>query len=108
MQDSTSSDRSLPNLEIRVAAINDIPEIVRQRRAMYEDMEYRDADALAAMVSISADYLTKAVSSPGVRSSFPPGLLIPTIWNAAAQRFSTFTHIRSIAAAALPEDSFRQ
>jgi GNAT superfamily N-acetyltransferase len=68
MQDSTSSDRSLPNLEIRVAAINDIPEIVRQRRAMYEDMEYRDADALAAMVSISTDYLTRALSDGSFRA----------------------------------------
>src|ERR1700690_1778171 len=59
---SDSSEHPLPNLNIRVATTKDIPEILRQRRAMYEDMEYRDADALAAMVSVSADYLTKALS----------------------------------------------
>jgi GNAT superfamily N-acetyltransferase len=63
-----SSERSLPNLGIRVATTNDIPEILRQRRAMYEDMEYRDADALAAMASISADYLTKALSDGSFRA----------------------------------------
>jgi len=65
---SHGSDRSLPNLEIRVAAINDIPEILRQRRAMYEDMECRDVGALAAMVSISADYVTKALSDGSFRA----------------------------------------
>src|SRR5208282_5453472 len=65
---SDSSERSLPNLEIRAATINDIPEIVRQRRAMYEDMEYRDAGALATMVSIAADYLTKALSDGSFRA----------------------------------------
>ncbi len=65
---SDNSERSLPNLEIRGAAISDIPEILRQRRAMYEDMEYRDAGALAAMVSISVDYLTKAMSDGSFRA----------------------------------------
>ena len=65
---SDSSVRSLPNLNIRVATINDIPEILRQRRAMYEDMDYRDADALAAMVSLSADYLTEALSDGSFRA----------------------------------------
>ncbi|MGA8213361.1 MAG: GNAT family N-acetyltransferase [Candidatus Sulfotelmatobacter sp.] len=65
---SDSSERSVSNLDIRVATINDIPEILRQRRAMYEDMEYQDADALAAMVATSADYLAKAVSDGSFRA----------------------------------------
>jgi GNAT superfamily N-acetyltransferase len=67
---SDRSEPSLPNLKIRVATTSDIPEILRQRRAMYEDMEYRDTDALAAMVSISADYLTKALSDGSFRAWF--------------------------------------
>jgi GNAT superfamily N-acetyltransferase len=65
---SDSSEHPLLNLDIHVATTSDIPEILRQRRAMYEDMEYRDADALAAMVSISADYLTKALSDGSFRA----------------------------------------
>ena len=65
---SDSSDRSLPSIEIRVATTTDIPEILRQRRAMYEDMEYRDTDALAAMVSLSAGYLAKALSGGSFRA----------------------------------------
>lgn len=65
---SYRSDRSLLNLDVREASINDLPEILRQRRAMYEDMEYRDADALAAMVSISADYLSQALSDGSFRA----------------------------------------
>jgi GNAT superfamily N-acetyltransferase len=65
---SDSSEHPLPNLDIRAAIVNDVPEILRQRRAMYEDMEYRDADALAAMVSVSADYLTKALSDGSFRA----------------------------------------
>jgi GNAT superfamily N-acetyltransferase len=65
---SDSSVRSLPNLDIRVATTSDIPEILRQRRAMYEDMEYRNADALTAMVSLSADFLTRALSDGSFRA----------------------------------------
>ncbi len=65
---SDSSECSPPNLEIRVATTNDVPEILRQRRAMYEDMDYRDADALAAMASISAGYLIKALSDGSFRA----------------------------------------
>jgi GNAT superfamily N-acetyltransferase len=64
-------DRShhLPQqVTIRAAAVNDVPEILRQRRAMYEDMNYLDADALAAMVSISSDYFTKALSEGSLRA----------------------------------------
>ncbi len=65
---SDSSEHPLLDLDIRGATVNDIPEILRQRRAMYEDMDYRDADALAAMVSLSADYLTKALSDGSFRA----------------------------------------
>ncbi len=65
---SENSEHLLPNLDIRAATVNDVSEILRQRRAMYEDMEYRDADALAAMVSVSADYLTKALSDGSFRA----------------------------------------
>ncbi|MFZ0277420.1 MAG: GNAT family N-acetyltransferase [Candidatus Sulfotelmatobacter sp.] len=65
---SDSSEHPLPNLDIRVATANDIPEILRQRRAMYEDMGYRDADALAAMVSLSAGYLSKSLDDGSFRA----------------------------------------
>ena len=65
---SDTSEQPLSNLNIRVATTKDIPEILRQRRAMYEDMDYRDADALAAMVSLSADYLAKALSDGSFRA----------------------------------------
>jgi len=38
-----------------------ISEIVRQRRRMYEDMNYNDAPALATMASLTADFLAKAI-----------------------------------------------
>jgi GNAT superfamily N-acetyltransferase len=57
----------LQNLEIRPATIRDVPEILRQRRAMYEDMEYRDDTALAAMVSVSTEYLTRALADGSFR-----------------------------------------
>ena len=65
---SDSSEHPLPDLDIRVATASDVPEILRQRRAMYEDMHYRDADALAAMVSVSAAYLAKALSDGSFRA----------------------------------------
>lgn len=45
---------------IREATIADIPEILRQRRRMYEDMKYADAVALDTMTSLSSTYLQKA------------------------------------------------
>ena len=46
---------------IREATQDDIPEIVRQRRAMYEDMDYKDSDQLASMTTTSAAYLATAL-----------------------------------------------
>lgn len=46
---------------IRKATPSDIPEILRQRQRMYEDMHYTDASALAEMIRLSGDYLAKAM-----------------------------------------------
>jgi GNAT superfamily N-acetyltransferase len=53
---------------IREATPNDIPEIIRQRRAMDEDMDYNDADLLAAMVSTSLAYLSHALPAGSFRA----------------------------------------
>ena len=58
----------LPSLHIREATLADIPEILRQRRAMYEDMNHKDAAALSAMVSVSMSYLEKALAEGSFRS----------------------------------------
>ena len=53
---------------IREASTSDIPEILRQRRRMYEDMHYTDSAALDAMVSLSAAYLKKAMADGSFRA----------------------------------------
>jgi len=63
-----SSDHPELNLDIRSATVDDIPEILSQRRAMYEDMDYRDAAALDAMVSLSREYLLKALTDGSFRA----------------------------------------
>jgi len=50
-----------PPITIREASLSDIAEIVRLRRCMYEDMNYKDADALRAMSSDTAGFLSKAI-----------------------------------------------
>ena len=50
-----------PEITIREAVRADIPEILRQRRRMYEDMQYADENALAGMMVLSAEYLAKAM-----------------------------------------------
>ncbi|HYM74697.1 MAG TPA: GNAT family N-acetyltransferase [Candidatus Dormibacteraeota bacterium] len=50
-----------PNIQIRAATLSDIPEILRHRRRMYEDMHYTDATALTAMATLTSDYLYKAI-----------------------------------------------
>lgn len=65
---SERSQRLMPDLDIRAATINDIPEILRQRRAMYEDMHYRDPAALTAMVSLSEGYLARALVDGSFRA----------------------------------------
>ncbi|HEV2468086.1 MAG TPA: GNAT family N-acetyltransferase [Candidatus Sulfotelmatobacter sp.] len=49
------------NLTIRPATVVDIPEIIRQRRRMYEDMHYTDSSALDTMSHLTADYLSTAI-----------------------------------------------
>jgi GNAT superfamily N-acetyltransferase len=63
-----SSDPS--PITIRRATLADIPEILRQRRRMYEDMHYTDSSALDTMCSLTADYLQSAIPS----GSFNPWL----------------------------------
>jgi GNAT superfamily N-acetyltransferase len=65
---SDSSEPPLPNLAIRAATPADISEILRQRRAMYEDMDYHDSDKLSAMDSVSAGYLAKAMAEGSFRA----------------------------------------
>lgn len=49
----------MPGVTIREASVSDIPEILRQRRRMYEDMHYTDSVALESigvtLVGVSAD-----------------------------------------------------
>jgi GNAT superfamily N-acetyltransferase len=56
------------SLRIRDATPADIPEILRQRRGMYEAMGHSDAFALEAMSARSAEYLPKAMSDGSFRA----------------------------------------
>ena len=58
----------MPEITIRTATRDDIPEILRLRRAMYEDMDYHDPATLTAMVSISKAYLEKALADGSFRA----------------------------------------
>ena len=51
------------NVLIRQATQDDIPEILRQRRGMYEDMGYKDAVAISEMLSTCEPYLTAALAN---------------------------------------------
>jgi GNAT superfamily N-acetyltransferase len=64
---STPPNRT-PNITIREAHLTDIPEILRQRRGMYEDMGYSDIPALNAMLPLSAEYLAKAMPEASFRA----------------------------------------
>ena len=57
------------NLEItiREATHHDAPELLRHRRGMYEDMGYKDAEALAGMVSTSEKYMGRALKDGSFR-----------------------------------------
>jgi GNAT superfamily N-acetyltransferase len=50
-----------PNVTIRSASLADIPEIVRQRRRMYEEMHYTDPGALKTMCTLTGSYLQTAI-----------------------------------------------
>ena len=55
-------------LFIRQATHDDIPEILRQRRGMYEDMGYEDAVAISGMISTCEPYLNSAMADGSFRS----------------------------------------
>jgi GNAT superfamily N-acetyltransferase len=56
------------DITIREATPNDVAEILRHRRGMYEDMDYKDARALAAMVSATEPYLSEALPNGSFRA----------------------------------------
>lgn len=53
---------------IREATLDDIPEIVRQRRRMYEDMRYTDVASLERSATLNSAYLQKAIAEGSFRS----------------------------------------
>jgi GNAT superfamily N-acetyltransferase len=59
---------SASEIQIREATLADIPEILRQRRRMYEDMHYTDAAALSNMADLTADYLRRAMPEGSFRA----------------------------------------
>jgi GNAT superfamily N-acetyltransferase len=52
-----------PELLIRQATLDDIPELLRHRRGMYEDMGYNDPEWLSQMVSTCKPYLAAALAN---------------------------------------------
>jgi GNAT superfamily N-acetyltransferase len=54
-------------ISLREATLDDIPEIVRQRRRMYEDMHYNDAASLESSASLNTAYLQKAIPEGSFR-----------------------------------------
>ncbi|MBZ5704363.1 MAG: GNAT family N-acetyltransferase [Acidobacteriia bacterium] len=55
---------------IREATLDDIPEILRHRRGMYEDMDYTETQSLATMVATSEQYLSQALANRSFRVWF--------------------------------------
>jgi ribosomal protein S18 acetylase RimI-like enzyme len=53
---------------IREATLRDIPDIVRLRRRMYEDMQYTDVSALEHSARLNAAYLQKAIPDRSFRA----------------------------------------
>src|SRR5689334_3581733 len=58
------------NVIIRAATADDIPEILRQRKLIYEDMGHDEAAALSRMVSTSQEYLAHAIPAGSFRGWF--------------------------------------
>ena len=56
------------NILIRAALLADIPEILRQRRRMYEDIHHTDSLVLDAVVSLSSAYLNTAIADGSFRA----------------------------------------
>ncbi|MGA2101493.1 MAG: GNAT family N-acetyltransferase [Candidatus Sulfotelmatobacter sp.] len=55
-------------IKIREASVADIPEILRQRRRMYEDMNYKEVGPLDAMSLLSSDFLRTAIPAGSFRA----------------------------------------
>jgi GNAT superfamily N-acetyltransferase len=55
------------DIAIRPATLDDVPELLRQRRSMYEAMGTRDEVALSAMIAASAEYLPKVMADGSFR-----------------------------------------
>jgi GNAT superfamily N-acetyltransferase len=53
---------------LREATADDIPEILQQRKRMYEDMGHRDPGALALMLSTTRKFLAQAIPAGSFRS----------------------------------------
>ena len=53
---------------IREATARDIPDVVRLRRRMYEDMQYTDVSALEQSSRLNAVYLQKAIAEGSFRA----------------------------------------
>jgi GNAT superfamily N-acetyltransferase len=49
--------------QIRTATFEDVPELLRHRRGMYEDMGYNDDVALTGMMATSEPYLREALAN---------------------------------------------
>ncbi len=58
----------LDHITIRSATPADIPELLRQRRGMYEDMGYTDEVAIIGMLSTSEEYLRLAMPTGSFRA----------------------------------------
>ncbi len=58
------------NIGIREATADDIPEILEQRKHMYQDMGHREPGALFRMVSTSREFLGKAIPAGYFRGWF--------------------------------------
>ncbi len=56
-----------PEIIIREATRDDVGQILRHRRGMYEDMDYKDQPALNSMVSTSESYFLRALADGSYR-----------------------------------------
>ena len=54
-------------IRIREARIEDVEHIVRHRRAMFEEMGYRDGGVLARVEEVSREYFNEALRSGAYR-----------------------------------------
>jgi GNAT superfamily N-acetyltransferase len=54
-------------LIVREATADDVPEILRQRKSMYLDMDYEDSPALSAMLATCEPFLRRSLSDGSLR-----------------------------------------